>query len=293
MDFKSIHIIINPAAGQEEPILSYLNSTFHDSDISWDVSVTKGEGDGAAIADKYLGKVDVIAVYGGDGSITEVARVLQGTTTPLAIIPGGTANVLSKELGIPQDTKDAIELLINGKSEIRQMDVGFANGELFLIRLNFGIMADMILEASRQLKDKLGQLAYGLTAVQTIIRSDAHQYSLKIDGEDITKEAAALTITNCGSIGIGEYSFAPDISVSDGLLDVILLYKADLVSVLRVAGATLLKKDPEVLEHWRAREVEIRLVSTEKFILDDAERESAFIHIEVMANALHVVVPAS
>lgn len=293
MTLNKIHIIINPAAGNDEPILSYLNTAFQGSGIEWNVSVTKQDGDATQFAEEWLGKVDIIAVYGGDGSISEVAKVLQGTDTPLAILPGGTANVMSKELGIPQETMEAIELLKNPENKIIKMDVASVNSELFFIRVNFGMMAEMVLDASRELKDKVGQLAYGITAVKTILKSETIQYGLTIDGNEVAREGIALTVTNCGSIGIRDYSFLPNISITDGYLDVILLKKADLMSVLRVAGSTLLQTDSEILEHWRCKELRIDFQETQKFILDDCEREAAFLSIQVIPNALKVLVPGS
>lgn len=296
MKFKKIHIIINPASGQDEPILSYLNKAFHDTDIEWEVSITKQDNDAARFAQQWLNKVDVIAIYGGDGSIAEVAQVMQGQDTPLAIIPGGTANVMAKELGIPISTEDAIALLKNGDTEIIEMDMAMANDDLFMIRVNLGIMADMVVEASRELKNKVGQLAYGITAIQTMVKADAMLYTMKIDGEMITEEGVALTVTNCGNIGVGDFSFLPEININDGWLDVILLNKADLMSVLRVAGATLMKTESEVLKHWKCKEIEIEIEiemnAPQKYILDDCEKEATSLHIKIIPRALKVVVPA-
>lgn len=291
MKAKKIHFIINPASGQEEPILSYINTAFQETDIEWNVSITKKDNDAVIFAEQHVDTVDLIAVYGGDGSVAEVAQVLSGKKTPLAIIPGGTANVLSKELGIPQDTVKAIELLKDENGQIISMDMASANEELFLVRVNVGIMANMVLEAGRELKNKLGQLAYGVTAIETLIKADHVNYKMKIDDEIINENGVALTITNCGSIGIGEYSFLPDISVTDGMLDVILMNDVDLRSVLRVAGTTLMKKDSEVLKHWKCKEIEITFDTAQKFILDDSEREATSIRIKVLPKALNVLVP--
>ncbi len=291
MKFKKIHIIINPASGQDEPILSYLNQAFGDTGIEWDVSITKKDTDAATLAQSLIGKVDVIAVYGGDGSVSEVAQVLRGQATPLAIIPGGTANVVSKELGIPQNTIEAISLLKQDTAEVVSIDMGMVNEEPFMIRVNLGIMADMIVEADRELKNKVGQLAYGITALQTMIKSEPSKYTMTIDGQPVTEEGVALTVTNCGSIGIGNYSFLPDISIHDGLLDVLLLRQAKLGTVLRLAGTTLLQTDSEVLKHWKCREIRITLDHSQKAILDDCEKEVQSLHIQVLPGALNVVVP--
>ncbi len=291
MKFKKIHVIINPASGQDEPILSYLNKAFQDTGIDWEVSVTKQEKDACAITRQLIGKTDVIAVYGGDGSVSEVAQELIGKETPLAIIPGGTANVVSKELGIPQNTEEAIALLVNGEAEVVSMDMGLMNDEAFMIRVNLGIMADMVLEADRELKNKVGQLAYGITALQTMIKAEPMRYHLKIDGKEVLEEGVALTVTNCGNIGIGDYSFLPDISITDGLLDVILLNQANLTSVLRLAGTTLLQTESGVYKHWKCREIDVSLEHSQQFILDDREKEARFLRIQVIPQALRIVIP--
>ena len=291
MKFEKIHIIINPASGQEEPILSYLNTAFRESGIEWGVSVIKKDKDATAFTRQWVGKVDVIAIYGGDGSISEVATVLMGTDTPLAIIPGGTANVISKELSIPQNTIEALELLKNGDTEVICIDMASANDELFIIRVNLGIMADMVVEASREMKMKVGQLAYGISAIQAMVKSAPVGYHMKIDGKKVMEKGVALTVTNCGNIGIGDYSFLPDISICDGFLDVILLNEADLMSVLRIAGTTLMKSESDVWKHWRCKEIEIRLETQQKFVLDDCEKETSYLRIKVIPNALKIIVP--
>lgn len=291
MSFKQIHFIINPAAGNDEPILSYINTAFQNSLVKWEISVTKKEDDATQLAAGLVGKTDIIAVYGGDGSVAEVARALVGTRTPLAIIPGGTANVLSKELNIPQDSQRAIDLLASGNYKLAKIDAATANDELFFIRVNLGMMADMVLEASRELKDKVGQLAYGITAIKTLLQSNRIPFNLLVDGEEVQHEGVALTVTNCGSIGIGNYTFLPDIQLADGLLDIIVMHKADLVSVLRLAGSTLMHTDSEILEHRQCREVEIRFEQEHIYILDDCERTAKTIRIKILPDALNVLVP--
>lgn len=291
MPFKKIHFIINPAAGQQEPVLSYLNSAFTDSDIEWEISVTKKADDAPEIARELVGKTDLVAVYGGDGSVAQVAGVLRGTETPMAIIPGGTANVVSKELGIPQTTPQALELLRTDAYEVIRMDMAEVNQIPFLIRVNFGIMADMVTHASRELKDKVGQLAYGITALKTMAAAEPVSYRMIIDGEEVIKSGVALTVTNCGSIGIGNYSFLPDISVTDGYLDVLLLQDAGLLSVLKVTGTTLLQSASEVVLHWPCREVKIFLSQPESCIVDDFEHTAHSLHIRVLPGILKVVVP--
>lgn len=291
MQFNNIHIIVNPAAGKEEPILSYLNTGLIITGIRWDVTVTTPYNEAYDIAMGLVGKTDLIVVYGGDGSVSDVARALYGKQTPMAIIPGGTANVMSKELGIPQDAVEAIELLASGKLKLMKMDMGLANGRPFLLRVNLGILADMILHADRELKDSYGQLAYGITAIQTVAAAEPMYFRMLIDGQPITEAGVTLTITNAGNIGISDFTFLPDIRTSDGYLDVILMNNTDMLSLIRVAGATLFQTESEVLKHWRCKEMVVMLNKRFKYICDDSECEADTITIKVIPQALKILVP--
>ena len=90
---KRVQVIINPTAGQDQAILGILNQVFHDAGFAWDVSITNKAGDARRFARAAaLAGIDVVAAYGGDGTVMEVASGLIGSTVPLAIFPGGTAN---------------------------------------------------------------------------------------------------------------------------------------------------------------------------------------------------------
>jgi len=221
--------------------------------VNWDISVTKTNVKAGDLARAVAGKTDLIAVYGGDGCVTEVAAALQRTNMPVAIIPGGTANIMARELGIPLDSSEALESLFSGI--IQEVDMGVVNGMPFLLRVNLGIMADMVTEADRELKDKIGQLAYGVTALKTTANAEAVNYKLEIDGKQISASGVSLTVTNSGHLGIGDFALQPGISITDGWLDVILLKENTLSSLFKVMGSTLLQQKSDQLEHWKAKKI--------------------------------------
>ncbi|MBC7388566.1 MAG: YegS/Rv2252/BmrU family lipid kinase [Opitutaceae bacterium] len=291
MQLNHIHFILNPASGQDEPILSYINDVFKDSNIKWDVSVTKASGDAQKFAHEQIGKTDMIAVYGGDGSVSEVSAAMINSQTPLAIIAGGTANVMAKELGMPIDTLEALKLLRDGNFSVKTIDMGLANEVPFILRVNFGILADMVSNTDRELKNSLGQLAYGVSTIQTINKAEAIIYKLIIDGVEFHEKGVALTVTNSGNIGVKDFSILPDISVSDGFLDVILLNNVDLLSLMKVAGTTLFQTGSDVLKHWKCKEITISTEKPVSWICDDCEQNHNIIHIKTVPSALHVVVP--
>src|SRR4051794_19444696 len=116
----NVFVIINPASGQDRPILGILNRVFHAAGINWEVGLTKQSGDALRMArEAVIAGADVVAVYGGDGTVMEVATGLSGSDVPLAIFPGGTANVMAVELGIPGALEEAVALVCGEARQCR------------------------------------------------------------------------------------------------------------------------------------------------------------------------------
>ncbi len=289
---KNKTLLFNPAAGGKDSIST---AALKEMGFDGEIIMARKEGDVYALAkelaSQYIaaGMEDkaMLAVYGGDGTVMEAARALYGTKIALAIIPGGTANVMAKELKIPLQAKDAVDLLATDY-RLRPIDMGLVNGCPFLIRVNMGLFSDMITETNPDLKEKWGQLAYGLTAFQTLGR-EAVTFRLNVDGQALELDAVALTVTNAGNVGRTGYSFLPDILVDDGWLDIIALDKADIGSLLRVSGSILLQKDSAVLKHWKAKEVSIRLPEGSSWLCDDTEENAIELNIKIAPASLQVV----
>ncbi|MFD2147037.1 diacylglycerol/lipid kinase family protein [Mucilaginibacter antarcticus] len=131
METNNIFIVVNLASGKDEPVLDIIKRVFNGSKQTPTIYVTKEHDDLAQIIRTALPNTDLIAVYGGDGSVTQSAAALIGTNKPLAIIPGGTANILSKELNIPQDIEEALILIRDGKFELKTIDTGVVNERPF------------------------------------------------------------------------------------------------------------------------------------------------------------------
>jgi YegS/Rv2252/BmrU family lipid kinase len=292
MDFEKVHFIINPSAGKDEPILSYLQKTFSGTAVNWHCTVTHDETETFQAAKALIGKTGLVAAYGGDGTVSQVAKALIGTATPMAIIPGGTANVLSKELDIPQNTEKAIRLITDGPAQLIKADMGEANGCPFLLRVNLGLMADMVIDVDEKLKSNLGQAAYAVAALGKLSAAPT-AYRLRIDEEQLTESGVALTVTNAGNVGIGNLSFLPDIRIDDGWLDVILLRDAGAASLIKVVGSTLFHKDSHTLQHWRCRRVRIEMDAAADFLLDDKQENAAVIDIKIIPGAINILTPCT
>ncbi len=227
-------MIINPAAGVGRPILQALNAGLKDTGIEWDVSITHKAGDAERLAKEAVEDgADIVGVHGGDGSVMEVASALRGTSTPMAIFPGGTANVMSVELGIPStDIEASIDFIAKGNYTTRLIDMGRVNDRLFLLRIGIGLEADMMKSADQEIKNRFGMLAYAFSALNEMRNLTPTLYRVRVDGELHEIEGISCMIANSGNVAIGGLTLSKKIDISDGALDVVIFRRADLAAMI-------------------------------------------------------------
>jgi YegS/Rv2252/BmrU family lipid kinase len=290
---KRIHVVINPAAGQPEPILHILNGVFRPAGANWDVSITHEYGDATRQAREAAeGGADVVVAYGGDGTVMEVVNGLVATKVPLGILPGGTGNVLSVELDIPQTSEAAAQLLVSEEAQIRMVDVGQSGDKHFLLRAFIGFDARRIELATRDMRDRFGKAAYFIAALKAMPESEAVRYFLTLDGEEAECEGITCIVENAGSMGVRGLSLAPDISISDGLLDVIVIHGLDPLSLASALGSIADKPlDPDSFHHWQAREITIATDPPQAVIGDGESWGETPITMKVLPSAVPVIAP--
>lgn len=288
---KSVHVIVNPASGRPEPILFHLNRVFGDAGINWRIFVTKKSGDAAEFARFALNSgVDALVVYGGDGTVAEVAPVLYRQELPLGILSGGTANIVAKELYLPLDLPEALRVIAKPAPLIRRVDMMLVNDEYSLIRLNSGVFSSIVTQNSRTQKNKLGLASYLVAAASTLMESPQSDYTLHFDHQFIRTSGVGLMIANFGHIGFSGYTLAPDIDITDGRLDVLVLKQSDLSSIISLAGGALTGTTPPVLEHWQTDKIELTINPPQELLLDDHEIIAEKLTIKNQPHALKILV---
>jgi diacylglycerol kinase (ATP) len=303
LKFKRVHIIVNPASGQEGLHLPALNKVLHDLEIDWEMFVTSRGGEAGERAKQAIeAGVDAIVVYGGDGTVLEVASSMAGSDIPLIIIPGGTANVLSVELGIPADQNQAALLLGGAPNAIRTLDMGVLVGgkrdgddqsDLFFFHMGMGLEGEMHEKADREAKDRSGMFAYVVAALKTLSNPTTSHYHLRLDGEQVEAEGINCMVTNFGSVGVSGITLSHAIDMSDGLLDVIIFQDANISSLLSAAANAVTSGElAQPLLQWQAREVTIVADPKQTLVVDGELVEVDNITVRVMPKFVRVVVPA-
>jgi diacylglycerol kinase family enzyme len=162
---------------------------------------------------------DCVAAAGGDGMVAAVAHTLIGTGTPLGILPLGTGNLVARELGIPLEIADAVDLLADSPKP-KRIDAMRIAGKTYLLNAGIGVNAEVIDQTSRLGKTLFGRTAYVGAAVWKILQARSHEIEITIDGATHVHHATDVLISNCGILARALNPNGPDIRVDDGLLDI-------------------------------------------------------------------------
>src|SRR3954471_23446089 len=171
---KRMMIIVNPYATTVSDRLR--NLVVYALQGRYDVTAIDTEARGHAVElcrEAAHEGYDVVVAFGGDGTVNEVARGLAGSETPLSCLPGGSANVYCKQLGIPGEIVDATEHLLRMADEwhVRKVDAGTVNGRLFAFSAGLGLDADVVrrVDARPRLKARYGPWWFTYAALTTFM----------------------------------------------------------------------------------------------------------------------------
>jgi YegS/Rv2252/BmrU family lipid kinase len=292
---RNIRFIINPAAGKDESMLPTINASMKEAGVKWHASITHEAGDAIRFAKAAVKEgMDALAVYGGDGTLMEAASGLIGSEIPLIILPGGSANVMAMELGIPTDLKAACALIGQVPLRMKTIDVGQFDKRYFIVGMSFGFGADLVKGANRESKNKFGIFSYFLSAISALRKLRKATYHLKIDGQEHKVRGLTCIIANTGNLGFSNISFDKHIDVSDGFLDVVVVRKANL-SLLKLMVVTLLKRERphnlKLVEHWQGKDISVSSSPKQTVQCDGEVLEKSSFHITVVPGAITVLVP--
>jgi len=290
---KKVHIIINPASGQPQPILNQINDVLYPAGVVWNVSITTKSGDAARFTRLAIQDgAEVVGAYGGDGTVMEVAQAVQSGEIPMAILPGGTANLMSVELGIPRDLTKATQIMIDPDSQIRCIDMGQVGEKRFMLRVGIGFAGEKVRLADRELKDRWGILAYSIAGLKALSTVKSARYRITVDGVEYETNGKSCLIDNAGNLGMPGLTISKTISVSDGLLDVMVVDER--VSSLIAVGAEIAGRatQSEGFQHWQGREIKIECDPLQTIQGDGEIWGETPVTVQVLPKVLPALVPS-
>ena len=189
----------------------------------------------------FGGRLRCVVAAGGDGTISLLANQLP-ENTPLAILPLGTENLLAKYLNVSSDPVVLANMIVAGNC--RQLDVGRANGKLFLVMASCGFDADVVQRLHRERKGHIRHWSYAKPVVSSIRKYKYPKVRISLE----TNDGRQVNVSSCWAFvfNVPRYAMnlpiAADANPEDGALDLCTFRGGSLFRGLFYLMAILLRR---------------------------------------------------
>lgn len=263
--YQRAMLIVNPVAGYARGLRlgQQLRESLEGRGLACAVRVTNGQGDARRWSETAADEgFDLIVAIGGDGTVGEAVagQACSPRKVPIAIVPVGTANVVSLALALPWLPGMAMSNILDGR--VLPFDVGYLPDldRYFFLMAAIGYPARVIRDSPRRLKNMFGTFAYLGAALRNAFNLDETRIFID-DGRGGAYEFEGNTIllSNIGRIGDINLKVTPDTSAHDGRFDVTVISSRSLWDTILVLFRMLTwryRPTPR-LHHFQAESVVI------------------------------------
>ena len=298
---KKLLFVYNPRAGKEmlKPRLSDVLEIFVKAGYEVTVHPTQAYRDAYYQIKEYeVGKYDLIACSGGDGTIDEVAtgmmkrREMGKDVVPVGYIPAGTTNDFAKSLHIPRKPLAAADNAVKGVPF--PCDIGKFNDSVFVYIAAFGIFTDVSYETDQAVKNVLGHMAYILEGAKRIFNIPSYKIKVEHDGEVIEDEFIFGMVTNSRSVGGFSNMVGKNIVFDDGLFEVTLIKTPkNPIALQEIIAALLIEQvDTKHMYTFKTKKITFDSVEEIPWTLDgEFGGEQDYVEIENVQKAMEIMVP--
>ena len=227
--------------------------------------------------DTSLRGIDALVVAGGDGAVRLAAASAVRTGTPIYQVPCGTENLFAREFGMTRNAEALCRAV--EKFATRRVDVGVANGRIFLLMASVGFDADVVHDLASRRGSSISHFSYVAPIVSQLWRWHPPRLDIDIDGERLVEgQPGFVVIGNCRQYG-WRLNPAGRAAMDDGLLDVVFFPACSRREL--IAWAIRCRRQRHLqhprLVYQRGRSVSIASPAPQRFQLDgdppDVSRE--------------------
>ena len=240
---RPVHLIINPHSGygSERQVLPELRAELRLAGYDLVEYTTRCAGDATRRAKEIASQAGAVLVWGGDGTVNEVANGLSGTEVPILPCPAGTENLLAKELLMPSDPRGIVEVLKAGLKV--HCDVGRINDRNFLLIIGIGFDGEVVRRLSKIRTGHISHLSYFWPIWRTLWEHDFPRLKVVADGQEIFNDFGMAFVGNISRYAVG-LRICRDALYDDGLLDVVIFSCREQTALMLHAAWTLLRRHP-------------------------------------------------
>ena len=257
---KKIVFIVNPISGtsSKKEFDKIVEKAIDREKYDYRIVRTEYAGHAAELTTQCVNDgVDICVAVGGDGTVNEVARSLTNSNTALGIVPCGSGNGLARHLCLPMSMKGSLRIINEGATDV--FDYGIINEQPFFCTCGMGFDAYVSLKFSQS--GKRGLSTYAKMVLREGLRYKGDTYDVTIEdaeGSLHNFDAFLIACANAAQYGNNTY-IAPEASMRDGLLDVIIIEAIKRTSATKVLMDLFTKtlKDNPHVRHINARRLHI------------------------------------
>jgi len=299
-DSERFLVLLNPGAGggtaEPETLRRRLGGAFAARGVPFDIVEAANSEEGLDVTRTAAERgYRAIVAAGGDGTVSVALRGVAGTSVPVAIVPFGTANQLALNFDIPTSLEDSVRVAVEGK--VTSIDLAEANGETFALMAGAGLDAQVMADATAELKSRLGFGAYIYSGLKNVINRPGADFRITADDQEVKVKASMVLVANAGQLGAGplpvEFRMAPGASFQDGLIDVCIYAPSNLPEVARIIWRVTRNRfsgDDKII-YFQARSVRIEADPPVAIEIDGDPRGETPMEAKVSPLAARIIVP--
>ena len=192
------------------------------------------------------GRPEAVVAGGGDGTISTVAEAVAGTDVPLGVLPLGTLNHFAKDLGIPLELEQAVDVILAGR--ITKVDVGEVSGHIFLNNSSIGVYPRLLRLRERYRERGRSKWIAAFWAMLAVLRRHSFMaVRIVADGETIVRRTPFVFVGNNAYRMEGLSAGSRD-SLTDGRLAVYVMNATGRRSLLWLAWSVLIGRARQIQE---------------------------------------------
>lgn len=293
MNRKKVLVLINPNSGKKnskESVLDALN-VFSANNYQMEIYLSQKPMDVTRYIEENGERFDVVAVFGGDGTLNEATNGLMKLKHKpvISYFPTGTMNDFGTNFGLTNDMKQCANIACDG--HIESFDVGKMNSRYFNYVAGFGAFCNVSYETKQELKKQIGNLAYIIKAIHEIPNLHPYHVKMNLDGKILEKDLMFGLIINGNRVAGFEMVEQADNTFKDGLFDIILVEHTP--NPLELYNYPLGVLHPELnmkyVERYQAKSIIIESQEKLAWTLDGEEGEETLVaRVENISQALQI-----
>lgn len=293
MNRKKVLVLINPNSGKKnskESVLDALN-VFSANNYQMEIYLSQKPMDVTCYIEENGERFDVVAVFGGDGTLNEATNGLMKLKHKpvISYFPTGTMNDFGTNFGLTNDMKQCANIACVG--HIESFDVGKMNSHYFNYVAGFGAFCNVSYETKQELKKQIGNLAYIIKAIHEIPNLHPYHVKMNLDGKVFEKDLMFGLIINGNRVAGFEMVEQADNTFKDGLFDIILVEHTP--NLLELYNYPLGVLHPELnmkyVERYQAKSIIIESQEKLAWTLDGEEGEETLVaRVENISQALQI-----